>query len=232
MEWARISNFHDEFQGGGPAEGWTYAWDSTGKIGQASKYSPLLWSESAQVYNTTGGDTTVPGSKSHHDDYLQLGAEWGHPGQPKYMPLVGYTIQEEDGAGLYRLIESSIQKTNGITSSSEDGLGVLVYLNDTLIGSEASVSTDGSVASFDRELGQLSVGDTIWVAIDPLKTQYYDAFNNFDFSLEKLVPVTDGLAALSTTAVPEPSSLAVLLAAFSCGWLGWPRRARAFLDLS
>jgi PEP-CTERM motif len=107
----------------------------------------------------------------------------------------------------------------------------LVYLNDDLVGSESSVSTDGSVASFDRDLGQLNVGDTIWVVIDPLKTQYYDAFNNFDFSLEKLVPVADGLAALSVTTVPEPSSVVVLLAAFGCGWLGWRRRARAFMGL-
>ncbi len=70
---------------------------------------------------------------------------------------------------------------------------MLVYLNDTLLGPETSVSTNGSVANFDRELGQLNVGDTIWVMIDPLNSQSYDAFKNFDFSLQKAVPMaTDG----------------------------------------
>ena len=104
------------------------------------------------------------------------------------MPVAGYTIQEEDGAGLYRLIDSSIQKIDGTKSSKEDGLGVLVYLNNTLMGSAASVSTNGALANFDRDLGQLNVGDTIWVMIDPLKSQSYDAFVNFDFSLQKADP--------------------------------------------
>jgi hypothetical protein len=226
-EWAYISDYKDEFQSGVPAEGWTYAWNPTGKLGDSADFSSLLWSDEVQRYNTTGGATTVPDSKSHNDDFLQLGADLGHPGQPGYMPIVGYTIQADDGDGLYRLIDSSIQKNDGTTSKYEDGLGVLVYLNDTLLGTETTVSTDGSVASFDRDLGQLSVGDTIWVMIDPLKSQSYDAFVGLDFSLQKAVEMaTMGTASLSLSAVgvPEPSSAAILLAAMvGCG-LPWRRR--------
>lgn len=157
------------------------------------------------------------GSKTHNDDYLQLAETWGHPGKPKYMPIVGYTIQEEDGSGAYRLIDSAIQKTDGTASKGEDGLGVLVYLNNTLLGSAASVATNGALASFNRELGNLSVGDTIWVMIDPLKSQSYDAFTNFNFSLEKLVPVEGGMAAMGLMAVaaPEPSSAFLVLTALA-----------------
>jgi hypothetical protein len=138
------------------------------------------------------------------------------------MPIVGYTIQADDGAGLYRLVDSAIQKTDGTTSSKEDGLGVLVYLNNTLLGAETSVSTNGSVASFDRDLGQLNVGDTVWVMIDPLKSQSYDAFMGLDFSLQRAVELTTmGMAGLSLSAVaiPEPSSTALAIAALAgCGW--------------
>ena len=209
-----ISDYKDDFQPNSPAQGWTYSWNSNGKQGSSAVFTPLYWSASAQAYNTTGAATMVGGKKTHNDDYLQLNADWGHPGKPNYMPVAGYTIQAEDGAGLYRLIDSSIQKTDGTTSSKEDGLGVLVYLNNTLLGSAASVATNGALASFDRELGQLNVGDTIRVMIDPLKSQGYDAFMNFDFSLQKAVPLA-GMAAMSLMAdpVPEPTSAALLLTA-------------------
>jgi len=217
FEWSLVSDFRDDFQGGGPAGGWTYAWNPTGEKGNASQYSSLLWSESAQVYNTTGAATMVPDSATHNDDYLQLAATWGHPGKPNYMPIVGYTIQDEDGAGIYRLIDSAIQKVDGTSSKGEDGLGVLVYLNNTLLGSAATVATNGALASFNRELGNLNVGDTIWVMIDPLKSQSYDAFMNFDFSLEKQVPIEGGMAAMSlmAVAVPEPSSGLFVLTALA-----------------
>jgi hypothetical protein len=212
MEWVHISKYREEFQPNAPAEGWTYAWNSNGKLGNSDNFSPLVWSDVANAYNTTGAATTVSGKKSNDDDYLQLHANWGHPGQQDFMPIVGYTIQDEDGEGVYRLVDSSLQKTDSTKSKGEDGLGVLVYLNDTLLGS-TDVSTNGATANFDRQLGNLSVGDTVWVMIDPLNSQSYDAFTNFDFSLQKLMPIEGGMAALSlaATAVPEPSSSALLL---------------------
>ncbi len=186
-DWVSIGNYQSDFQPGTPANGWKYAWDPKGKVGKSSAYVPLTWSNAAQAYNTTGGATTVPNPKTHHDDFLSLTAEGGHPGQSKYLPMAGYTIQQDDGAGFYRLTDTSIQLATSTPLPKDDGLQVLVYVNDTLIGSPQSVSINGTLANFDRNLGVLNVGDTVWVMIDPLKNNNDDSFINFNFSLQKLV---------------------------------------------
>jgi hypothetical protein len=63
-------------------------------------------------------------------------------------------------------------------------------LNNTSSGPTQLVSTNGLVASFDRPLGQLNVGDTVWVMVNPLKNSKYDNFHSFDFTLEKVAAVT------------------------------------------
>ena len=186
-DWQTVGDYQDDFQTGAPAQGWRYAWNPKGKLGKSADYTSLIWSDTAQAYNTTGGATTVPGKKTNKDDFLSLNSLGGHPGQKKYLPMAGYTIQQSDGAGFYQLSDSSIQKTNSSVITKEDGLQVLVYVNDTLIGPGHSVLTNGALTGFDRNLGALNVGDTIWVMIDPLKTQVDDGFINFDFSIKRLV---------------------------------------------
>jgi hypothetical protein len=229
-EWVGVSDFQSDFQGGAPDLGWKYAWNPKGKVGKSADYVPLLWSDSAQTYNTTGGATMAPNPKGHEDDYLSLTVGGGHPGDKKYMPMAGYTIQQDDGAGFYRLTDTSIQLSNSSLLPKEDGVQVLVYVNDTLIGSGQSVLTNGVLTGFDRTVGGLNVGDTVWVMIDPLKNQTDDAFINFDFSLEKLVySASQQALAFSSqlmqegAAVPEPGSMALLLIAL----MAFPRRRRA-----
>jgi hypothetical protein len=209
--WAAVAGYQADFQSGGPVSGWNYAWSSTGQPGNPAGFAPLVWSNVANGYNTTGATTTVPGSTTHPDDYLILTAGGGHPGQPNYLPIAGYTIQADDGAGFYRLADSSIAKADGILSFNEDGLSVLVYKNNAQLGPIQGVSTNGLAVSFDRELGELAVGDTIWVMVSPGQNQWYDAFSLFDFTIEKLLPE----AQLSALAVPEPSTVALALFALA-----------------
>jgi hypothetical protein len=225
-EWINVADYQDDFQPGSPADGWTYAWNSKGKKGKSKYYVPLTWSDEAQAYNTTGFATPVPDPKKHKDDYLSLNNFGGHPGQPKYLPIIGYTIQQEDGLGFYRIADSSIQKGNDTLLHKEDGLGVLVYVNDTYIGAGQGVLTDGLLSGFDMMLGTLNVGDTVWVAIDPLRNHTDDAFMNFDFSLQKLlysqiVPFAAQAMAFGTEStqslgVPEPTTAVLLLIGIAC----------------
>src|SRR6185295_2787760 len=41
MEWASVGGYGADFQTGGPADGWTYAWNPTGKLGNSSAFTPL-----------------------------------------------------------------------------------------------------------------------------------------------------------------------------------------------
>jgi hypothetical protein len=242
FDWNRVSDYRDDLQGGMPADGWRYAWNPTATLGDSTKFVDLKWSELEGVYNTTGGATTVPEkykkkrkwyTTTHPDDYLHLQLDGeGHPGNPGFMPVIGYTIQEEDGDGLYRITESMISKIDGIASKYEDGLQLQVYVNDTPLGASTSVLMNGALASFNRELGELNVGDTIWLAISGLGSQLNDAFTNLDFSIERGVELemmalmAEGGGGIMGAAVPEPASLVMLLTVVYGYAVRRPRRNR------
>jgi hypothetical protein len=212
-DWAQIADYQASFKGVKPATGWLYAWDPTGKLGNAANYVPLLWSSSLNIYNTTGGATQAPGKSTHNDDYMQLAYNGGHPGKPGFDPIIGYQIQASDGSGQYRLAGTSIRKTDGKVTGNEDGLSVLVYINNTKLGSGFNVSTNGQWSIFDGSLGKLNVGDTVWIMFDALKNQNYDAFTDFDFALQRFVPSVT--LAAQAVGVPEPSSMSLLFVAMA-----------------
>lgn len=234
-DWASVAVYGADFRAGGPAPGWSYAWNPNGDRGDVANFASLQWSNVAQAYNTTGGATTAPtSSKKHNDDFLILNAHGGHPGRPEYAAIAGYTIQAEDGDGLYRLANTSIQKGDSISASHEDGLGLMVFVNDDLVGSMSTVPTSGLVTTFNRELGELSVGDTVWVVVDALNSQDFDGFTNFDFTIQKSMPAVMAMAMmqsappqLHTEAVPEPSAAVLALLAIGAPFILRRGRRRA-----
>jgi hypothetical protein len=90
----------------------------------------------------------------------------------------------------------------------EDGLALVVYVNNKVAGNILTARPDGSLLNFDRNLGQLVVGDTIYVMIGAGANQNYDGFKGFDFTIQKLTPVAQAVMALA--AVPEPTSVVQL----------------------
>ena len=191
LVWTGVANYQSEFQAGSPAPGWRYMWNANGKLGSGADYRQLLWSNVAGAYNTTGAATAVPATGKGSvkpDAYLALGASGGHPGIPNYNAVASYTIQAEDGAGSYRLANATIAKNDNVALGNEDGLSLMVYVNNTLTGNVLSVPTTGALVDFSRDLGQLSIGDSIYVVIYAVGNQNYDGFKNFNFTVQKLMP--------------------------------------------
>jgi hypothetical protein len=211
-EWSTVADYAAEFRQGTPGAGWKYMWNPTGKLGNAATFAPLYWSSAAGAYNATGGPMQVPsGGKLHANDYLGLASYGGHPGHPGYNVIAGYTIQAEDGAGIYRLAASTLMKADAIASPGEDGLWLMVYVNNTLRGLMTTVPTSGAAINFDRDLGQLWVGDTIYVAIGAASNLSNDSFRNFNFQIQRQWSGGGGAFIIGPQSVPEPASAVVAL---------------------
>jgi MYXO-CTERM domain-containing protein len=223
--WVTVSDYVGDFRSGTPLAGWKYQWNPTGKLGSAAAFAPLKWSSVAGAYNTTGAATpSWSGGKGHPDDYLSLASWGGHPGQPGYNAIASYTIQAEDGDGLYRIVASSLMKFDAVKTGNEDPLSLTVYVNNTLRGSTVTAPTSGAAVNFDRDLGQLAVGDTIHVIIGAGGNQNYDLFKNFNFFIQKLMPAVALMAS-----VPEPTSAALVALALCAIPAARRRRPRRFM---
>ena len=96
-------------------------------------------------------------------------------------------VPADDGAGAYRLTNGAIMKNDSILSPGEDGLNLLVYVNNSLRGAQQSIAASGAAFNFNRDLGTLAVGDTVDVMVNAAANQMYVGFTGFDFTLQKAV---------------------------------------------
>lgn len=211
-----VADYQDDFQST-PAAGWSYKTNTLGAIGNSANYANMIWAGS--LYSTTGGALPTTGGS-----YASLHGTGGHPGlgtaqgapQDRYV-IAAYTIQAGDVTDF--ISTSNFQLVNTSINDSDLGgsnLDLRVYVNNILKGSAVNLpGNTASVTTFNRSLGNLVVGDTVFVAVGPAGNHGNDAFGMFDFTIqfEGILPA------------PEPST-GLLLGAGVLG-LSIVRRRRA-----
>ena len=177
--------YSDEFQGGPPASGWSYLWNSGGAIGNAANYTAMAWNGS--YYDSDGINNGMPDPGDLA--WGNLTATGGHTGRSsgqgqahdRYV-IAAYTVSV---AGDYSIANSDFIDGN---SGCGDGALLKVYVNNTLM-----VDTgfpNGGSTTFDIALGTLAPGDVIYVAAGPGPN--HDSCDGFswDFDIQRSVTTT------------------------------------------
>jgi hypothetical protein len=216
-----LADYQDDFQTLTPANGWGYKTNSAGTMGTEANYTNLVWNSNISEYAVLSSTYPEPSQ----NNYARLGPNDGHPGPGTgngvsfdHYTIAAYTIQASDLA--HYLVTSPFQLTNtSINDGDRNGgnLDLRVYVNDTLIGSGITLpGNTSSITTFDRPLGNLSVGDTVYVTIGPAGDHSSDSFSAFDFTIQvnAIMPA------------PEPST-ALLLGGGMLGLAMVRRRRKA-----
>jgi len=175
-----IASFRADFRPEQPAPGWRYYWNENGPVGDTNGYVQLVWN--GERYAATDMPLPAPPPAS----YLRLSSRSGHPGQgssqrsafgsdDECAVIIGFTVPE---AGRYALTHSFISRHDGAMNGS---VHLQVFVNDRDTTAEVYCRSREGIP-FDRELGTLAAGDSIYVSIGAGETDKNDSFG-LDFSI-------------------------------------------------
>ena len=177
-----------------PAAGWDYLWNPDGVVGVAANYQSLVpntvatWPGFGGVSPmfTNFGDKAFNSTDQGNFRFGRISLTSIHPsgqvpGTGDYRAIVAYTIQEGE-AGTITIAASSYAK---LITTTSNGVDLDIYVNDTL---QAALSKDGfnslTAANFNGSLGNLIVGDTVYITLGDNNDPNNDA-GVIDFQLER-----------------------------------------------
>ena len=176
-----IASYQGDYQPNSPPKGWRYLWNAGGPIGEAANYVSLQWD--GRRYSPMN-PPAYPGPAPVK--YLRLAEAGGHPGQGMEQGqevgnaldrfvIAAFTVTE---AGTFSITNSSLKRNDGALNGS---VQLRVFVNDREMG-EPMYCEVREQLPFDRTLGSLTRGDTIYVAVGPNKLDTNDSFG-WDFSI-------------------------------------------------
>ena len=200
---ARQIHFQGEFTpAGAPAAGWSYLWNANGPLGNSANYVPLVRDSSGNwetAANSGYPDPAPANGLRVSSTGMVPGNGAGQTAVQRYA-IVAYTIQASDLTEGGNALMDTYSFNVPVTSA--DGIDSVIYVNNNQIVSSplppGIVYDQNTPGAFPVPLGQLNVGDTIYVATGagflPTATDIGDALT-MDFKV---------------TLAPEPGVLSVL----------------------
>jgi hypothetical protein len=175
-----VAAYRADFQPERPRPGWRYCWNAGGPIGYTNAYSNLNWNGARYQASDLYPDPGLAG-------YLRLEKKGGHPGRGiRIAPddqglegtvLIGFTVRE---TGSYVLTNSFILRHDGDKGGD---VRVQTFVNSQKVGQDLHCNSREGI-SFDRSLGILSAGSTIYVCVGPNGASTYDYFE-IDFAIAR-----------------------------------------------
>ncbi len=180
-----IADYRDDYKAGSPKPEWSYWWNANGVVSNPDNFMALNWSVTSNRYMLDGLAFPATGTDCNYGSLFSTG---GHPGKgstqqtagkPDRVVLAAYTVKL---AGFYGINSSFVS----VGSTAGNGVQLLVY-KDTAIGTVftntfTSTCAPAATLNFNHNLGQLQVGDIIYVGIGPNTTDGNDSFN-LDYSI-------------------------------------------------
>lgn len=193
------------------ADGWNYMTNSGGAIGTSSNYTSLVWNPNTSVITSGGGYTLNSSQYPYNSNYVGiLSGGTGHPG-------LGTTDSGSGGISGYAIAAYTIQAgeagtltlTNGsISTTATNPENLSIYVNNRLINSYTV--SKSSTTNFSDALGNLNVGDTVYVAVGAGTSHLYGKFQ-LDYQI---------------ATVPEPGTLVLFTVGTITCALGALRKKR------
>jgi hypothetical protein len=193
-----FAHYNGDFSGTAFPSGWQYMWNapddwdgttatdsSTAPFGAPGNYNNLLWNGSN--WTADGDANSGNGTPAR---FLRLNATSGHPGRGSSQPettgnshdryaIMAYTLSASDlpsGSGPVFLTGS-----NAGVAGAAGGVRVDTHINGNPISKTVAVA-GATNRQFDQYLGNLNVGDTVYVGVGPSVADGNDTFT-VDFQL-------------------------------------------------
>lgn len=207
---ATVTNYQSDFQGAG----WQYLWNApsnwnvgaqpamldgtTGPITSVADYEPLIESSTANLLTADGAQ---PSAAAAPGQFMRLTSFDGQPGAGRAQAagvnnnverfvIAAYTVADD---GIYSIVDSVIDRNAG-SAGTDNYVNVRIFTDDPA-DPVLDIQAFDEPRDFNVEIGALTTGDTIYVAVGADRFVTGDFFI-WNFSIDQ-----------AATPIPEPAAL-------------------------
>ncbi len=166
-----VADYQGDYQTDNFPTGWQYLYNSSGAFGDPSVYSPLTF-EAWRYHPTTGNLPYLTSGSAHPGDGTA-----SDPAGIERHAIAAWTVEQD---GVYSITDSVVSNSNQFSN----GVNVKVHVTGRSVSTLETIGSQEQ-GSFDTQLGFLTAGQTIYVALGSGLSAGGDSSNPFDFSITR-----------------------------------------------